>query len=74
MMYLEDDPKTINASIEQAKMNGANIVELNQDQLQQWLDLAKPIHEQWIAESEAAGFTNARAIYNDMMAMIPEYE
>jgi len=74
MAYLQDDPKTINASIEQAKMNGATIVELTDDQLQLWLDLAKPIHEEWIADSEAAGFTNARAIYNDMMAMIPEYE
>jgi len=53
---------------------GHVVVDLTPAQQQIWLDLAKPIHEQWIAETEAAGFDNARDIYNDMMEMIEDYQ
>ncbi|MFH1646684.1 MAG: TRAP transporter substrate-binding protein DctP, partial [Chloroflexota bacterium] len=72
--YREDDPKTIQAGIDLAKKLGNQVVTLTPDEQQQWFDLAKPIHEKWIADSEKAGFANARAIYNDMLAMIKEYK
>ncbi|OGO44518.1 MAG: hypothetical protein A2Z05_01000 [Chloroflexi bacterium RBG_16_60_22] len=72
--YREDDPKTIQAGIDLAKKLGNQVVTLTPEEQQQWLDLAKPIHEKWIADSEKAGYANARAIYNDMMAMVKEYK
>lgn len=53
---------------------GHEVVDLTPAEIQMWYDLAKPIHEKWIADSEAAGFANARDIYNDMMAMVEEYK
>ena len=53
---------------------GHEVVDLTPAQQQVWLDLAKTIHEQWIAESEDAGFGNAREIYNDMMDMVQDYK
>ena len=71
---LED---SVNTGIEgraYAESIGHEVVDLTPAEIQLWYDLAKPIHEQWIAESEAAGFANARTIYNDMMAMVEEYK
>jgi len=53
---------------------GHEVVDLTPEQQHVWLDLAAPIHEQWIAESEAAGFDNARDIYDDLMGMVEEYK
>jgi len=69
-----DDPVTIQAGIDQAKEYGNTIVELTPAQQQVWFDFAKPIHEQWIADSEKAGYSNAREIYNTMMDLVEEYK
>jgi TRAP-type C4-dicarboxylate transport system substrate-binding protein len=73
-MYREDDPMTEQIAIDQAKEMGNEIVYLTEEEQQQWFDLAKPIHEDWIAKSEAAGYANARDIYNDMMQMVKTYK
>jgi len=67
---------SINTAIEgraYAESIGHEVVDLSPAEIQLWYDLAKPIHEKWIANCEAAGFDNARTIYNDMMAMVEEY-
>jgi TRAP-type C4-dicarboxylate transport system substrate-binding protein len=69
----EDDPTTIAAGIALAEELGNEVAYLTDAEIAEWYEFAKPIHEQWIADSEAAGFTNARAIYDDMMQMIAEY-
>lgn len=53
---------------------GHVVVDLTPAEVQLWLDLALPIHEQWIADCEAAGFDNAREIYDYMMELIEEYQ
>jgi TRAP-type C4-dicarboxylate transport system substrate-binding protein len=70
---LEDSVNTAIEGRAYCEEMGHEVVDLTPEEIQQWLDLAKPIHEQWIAESEAAGFANARTIYNDMMQMVAEY-
>jgi len=70
---LED---SINTGIEgraYAESLGHEVVDLTPAEIQMWLALAKPIHEQWIANSEAAGFDNAREIYDYMMELVAEY-
>jgi len=70
----EDDPTTIAAGIALAEELGNEIAYLTDSEIAEWYEFAKPIQEQWIADSEAKGFSNARAIYDDMMQMIAEYE
>ena len=71
---LEDSVNTAAEGRAYAIEIGHVVVDLTPAEQQLWLDLAKPIHEKWIADSEAAGFANARTIYNDMMQMIEEYK
>ena len=70
----EDDPATLAAGEALAKELGNEVYYLTEEEQQQWFDLAQPIHEDWIAEREAEGYTNAREIYNDMMQMIKVYK
>jgi TRAP-type C4-dicarboxylate transport system substrate-binding protein len=67
---------SINTGIEgraYAESLGHEVVDLTPAEIQLWLDLAKPIHEKWIADTEAAGFDNAREIYDYMMGLVAEY-
>ncbi|OGO44519.1 MAG: hypothetical protein A2Z05_01005 [Chloroflexi bacterium RBG_16_60_22] len=66
----ESDLKVQQMGIDQAGQMGQQIYEATPAEQQQWFDLLKPIHEQWIVDSEKAGYANARAVYDDMMAMI----
>ena len=68
---------SVNTGIEgraYAESLGHEVVDLTPAEIQQWLDLAKPVHEKWIADCEAAGFDNAREIYDYMMELIAEYK
>ncbi|MFH1647261.1 MAG: hypothetical protein ABID71_06230 [Chloroflexota bacterium] len=64
------DLKVQQMGIDQAGQMGQQIYEDTPAEQQQWFDLLKPIHQQWIADSEKAGYADARAVYDDMMAMI----
>lgn len=68
---------SVNTAIEgraYAESLGHEVVDLTPAEVQLWYDLAKPVHEKWIADSEAAGFDNAREIYDYMMELIAEYK
>jgi TRAP-type C4-dicarboxylate transport system substrate-binding protein len=74
IMMNEDDPKTIQAGIDLANELGNEIYYMTEEEQQQWVDFAQPIHEQWIADREKEGYSNARDIYNDMMQMVEVYK
>lgn len=71
---LEDSVNTAVEGRAAAIAAGHIVVDLTPAQQQVWLDLATPIHEQWIAEAEAAGFSNARDIFDYMMELIEDYK
>jgi TRAP-type C4-dicarboxylate transport system substrate-binding protein len=70
----EDDPATLAAGEALAKELGNEVYYMTEEEQQQWVDFAKPIHEQWIADMEKEGYSNARDIYNDMMQMVEVYK
>ena len=71
---LEDSVNTAREGRAAAIEMGHVVVDLTPEQQKVWFDLSEPIHEQWIAESEAAGFDNARDIYDYMMELIEDYK
>ena len=70
----EDDPATLAAGEAAAKELGNEVYYMTEAEQQTWIDFAKPIHEEWIADMEKQGYSNARDIYNDMMDMIKTYK
>jgi TRAP-type C4-dicarboxylate transport system substrate-binding protein len=70
----EDDPATLAAGEALAEELGNEVYYMTEAEQQQWVDFAKPIHDNWIADREAEGYSNARDIYNDMMQMIKTYK
>jgi TRAP-type C4-dicarboxylate transport system substrate-binding protein len=60
--------------LEQWEAKGDIIHIASQSEMQLWSDLFAPASENWIKSAEAAGYSNARAIYNDAKKMISEYE
>jgi TRAP-type C4-dicarboxylate transport system substrate-binding protein len=59
--------------IARAEELGAELLELEPGELQKIVDSAKPMHEDWIAEMEAAG-KPGRAFYDDVVRLIEEYK
>ena len=54
-----------------AKKNGHTIVTLTPDEVKQWQELSKPIHEQWLSKNAAEG---AKEIYAEAKRLISEYK
>ncbi|HJX12172.1 MAG TPA: TRAP transporter substrate-binding protein DctP [Dehalococcoidales bacterium] len=71
---LQDKLNVQQAAINQAKQMGHEIYNATPAEVQQWYDLFKPMQEQWIADTEAAGRSSARAVFNDMLQMIKDYK
>jgi TRAP-type C4-dicarboxylate transport system substrate-binding protein len=54
-----------------AKKNGHTIVTLTPDEVKQWQELSKPVHEQWLSKNAAEG---AKEIYTEAKRLISEYK
>jgi TRAP-type C4-dicarboxylate transport system substrate-binding protein len=51
---------------------GDTYVELSPEEMQSWVDVAKPLHEKWIEEMEAKG-KPGRALYEELQRLMKEY-
>jgi TRAP-type C4-dicarboxylate transport system substrate-binding protein len=73
----EDFTATRAAEIEKARAlceeAGHTIIELTPEEIQVWIDWAKPIHEHWIEETEAKGLP-ARAVLEEAKRLIKAYK
>jgi TRAP-type C4-dicarboxylate transport system substrate-binding protein len=68
---LKPDEVDIQAALKFAQDNNHKLSNLTAEEIQQWVDAAKPVHEKWIAENSAKG--PARAIYDEAKRLISEY-
>jgi len=59
------------AGLNLAKEIGIPIVELSPEVTQEWKDIAKPVHEEWIEDVEAKG-KPAKALYDELMRLLKE--
>jgi TRAP-type mannitol/chloroaromatic compound transport system permease large subunit len=67
---LKPDEADIQAALKFAQDNNHKITNLTAEEIQQWVDAAKPVHEKWIAENSARG--PAQAIYDETKRLIRE--
>jgi len=54
-----------------AKKNGHKIVKLTPGEVEQWRQLAKPVHDEWLSKNAAKG---AKEIYAEAKRLISEYK
>jgi len=60
-------------AVDYAKGKNHTFVQLTPEQSQTWTNAAKPIHEQWVADTEAKGLP-AKAVFEDTQRLIKEYK
>lgn len=53
---------------------GHTVIRVTDEEAQMWYNLLEPVREEWVKDSEAAGFANARAILEDLDRMVAEYK
>ena len=75
--WVEQEDLQLNAQlIEQERANarkmGHPIIRLTPEQIELWTKAVTPIHEKWIAETEAKGLP-ARAVYDEAKRLIDKY-
>lgn len=58
---------------ESLKRHGAEIITLPPEEYAKLEEAVKPVHEAWLAEMEAKGFDDIRAIHADLMALAKKY-
>jgi len=68
----QDRDVEVAKAIAEAKKLDHTIVYLTPDQIKQWKDIAKPIHQEWIKEYEAKG-KPAQMIYDKVIELIQKY-
>ena len=66
------DERDQQAGMDMAKAANHTFTELTPEEIQLWADLAKPVHEQWIADNAGKGPT--QAIYDEAQRLIKEYK
>lgn len=70
---LNDDIGQTELARATARELGNQIIDVTPDEYQQWVNLAKPVHEQWIADMEAQGLPG-QAVYDETMRLIEQYK
>jgi len=59
-------------ALQVAKDQDHTFIELTQDEINQWEEVAKPTQEKYLTEKEAAGATSIREAYQQLQKMISE--
>ena len=57
------------SAINDAKAAGHTFIQLTPEEIEPWADLAKPLHDKWIADNEALGFP-AKTMYEAMLKIV----
>ena len=70
---LKWDVGIVNEAIESAKKDGHIVTELTPDEVQVWLDWAKPANEKLLGQIESKGWP-AHRLYNGMQELIQKYK
>ena len=70
---LESDISEIQRLIGVSEDAGDTFSYLTEEEIQQWKDVAKVAHEEWIAENEAKGLP-AREVYDELLRLIEHYK
>jgi TRAP-type C4-dicarboxylate transport system substrate-binding protein len=68
---LKPDEADIQAAFKFIQDNNHKIINLTPEEIKQWVDAAKPVHDKWIAENSDKG--PAQAVYNEAKRLISEY-
>lgn len=72
-LFAEGDLKTSQITMDELRAQGKEIIYLSPEENARWADLVKPIQEKQIAELEAKGLP-ARAVFNEILRMVKEYQ
>lgn len=75
--WAADEAVKIDVPLEREAVNalqkkGHTFINLSPQEIQLWSDAAKPMHEEWIKDTEAIG-KPARAVYEETMRLIEKY-
>jgi TRAP-type C4-dicarboxylate transport system substrate-binding protein len=70
----ELDHASSQAGYQSAIDNGDEILNITGDDLKPWIDAMQTVVDEWVAKSEAAGFTTAAQIRETLIALTAEYQ
>lgn len=69
----EADIASAKSGYDKAIENGDTITVIEDADLQPWYDAAQPVIDQWIADSEKAGFADASQVQNTLVSLTEKY-
>ncbi|OGO43737.1 MAG: hypothetical protein A2Z05_05710 [Chloroflexi bacterium RBG_16_60_22] len=70
---LKDDYGQTELGRAKARELGNQIIDISPEEYQQWVYLAKPTHQEWIADMKAKGLPG-QAVYDETMRLIQQYK